>query len=58
MIIKRGKQVVAIMRGNKVVQAVYHGAILVWQAIRSCFGTGIWKSDKPWIGDDNWKNNK
>lgn len=58
MIIKGGKQVVAIMRGNKVVQAVYHGAIPIWQAIRSCFGTGIWKSDKPWIGDDNWKNNK
>lgn len=58
MIIKGGKQTVAIMRGNKVVQAVYHGDILVWQAVRSCFGTGIWKSDKPWIGDDNWKDNK
>lgn len=27
------------MRGNKVVQAVYHGAILVWQAIRALFFT-------------------
>lgn len=39
MIITGGKQVVAIMRGNKVVQAVYHGAILVWQAIRALFFT-------------------
>lgn len=39
MITKGGRQVSSIMRGSKVVQAVYHGALLVWQAIRALFFT-------------------
>lgn len=41
--------------------AVYRGSQLVWMtfynAIKSCFGSGIWLSTKPWIDDDIWKNN-
>lgn len=37
------------------VQYVYRGARLVWQAIRSCFGSGAWLGDRPWLGDDPWK---
>lgn len=28
---------------------------MVYQAIRSCFGAGFWRGDKPWIGSDGWK---
>ena len=28
---------------------------MVYQAIRSCFGAGYWRGDKPWIGDEAWK---
>lgn len=38
--------------------AVYHGVRLVWMAVRSCFGSGIWVSEKPWLGNETWKNNK
>lgn len=40
---------------------VYKGAQLVWvtiyNAIKSCYGSGTWLSDKDWINDDFWKNN-
>jgi len=29
---------------------------LVWQAVRSCFGTGLWNNDKPWDNDELWNN--
>lgn len=40
-----------------VVEEVYRGARLVWQAVRSCFGSGAWIGERPWLGDDPWKGN-
>ena len=46
---------------QKNVGAIYQGTRLVWRtvynAIKSCFGSGTWLGDKPWLGDDLWKNN-
>ncbi len=56
MIYKDGKQIAAIFAGGRVISAVYKGAGLVWQAIRSCFGSGFWVNEKPWINDEGWKN--
>lgn len=39
MIQINGKDVSQIRVGNKIVTAVYIGAKLVWQSIRSCFGS-------------------
>lgn len=39
----------------KAISYVYYGSKLVWQAVRSCFGSGIWVSQKPWLGDESWK---
>ncbi len=41
--------------GNKLIAYTYLGFKLIWQAIRSCFGAGYWRGDKPWIGKDAWK---
>lgn len=48
-------EVTAITLGGKAVSAVYYGARLVWQAIRSCFGAGVWTSANKWVGSDGWK---
>ena len=53
-----GKNISVAYYGSKAISAIYQGALLVWTAIRSCFGSGIWAGEKPWIGTDNWKNNK
>ena len=46
---------------QKNIGAIYQGTRLVWRtvynAIKSCFGSGTWLGDKPWLGDDSWKNN-
>lgn len=52
------KEIVAINWGRKAISAIYCGAKLIWQSVRSCFGSGLWVSEKPWIGEEEWKSNK
>lgn len=50
------KELTGITFGERVITAVYYGARLVWQAVRSCFGAGFWVNEKPWLNDEGWKN--
>ena len=56
MIYKNGKEVTGIHKGGHVITIVYKGTVLVWEAVRSCFGKGLWVNDKPWSNKDGWKN--
>ena len=53
------KEITAITIRKKVISAIYTatatGAKLVWEAIRSCFGSGVWIRKKPWLGKEGWK---
>lgn len=53
------KEITAITVQKKVISAIYTatvtGAKLVWEAIRSCFGSGVWIGKKPWLGKEGWK---
>ncbi len=40
----------------KTISYVYYGSKLVWQAIRSCFGSGFWTNIKPWSNTEAWRN--
>lgn len=42
--------------GKRVVAVMYARGKLVWQAVRSCFGSGKWIGEKPWVGDEIWKS--
>lgn len=55
MIIINGIQISAIRYGEIALSAVYKGATLVWQAVRSCFGSGKWIANKPWLGKEGWR---
>ena len=64
LILQVQKYVTDIKTGESVqknIGAIYQGTKLVWRtiynAIKSCFGSGTWLGDKPWLGDDNWENN-
>ncbi len=45
-----------IALGRRVIAFVARGARIVWQAVRSCFGAGHWRNDKPWSNDEGWQN--
>lgn len=53
-----GKSISQVFNGNQAIAAIYNGAQLVWEAIRSCFGSGMWIRVKPWVRSEGWKRNK
>lgn len=55
MIIKNSITMQARYYGTKTISAVYYGAKLVWEAISSCFGSGMWLGARPWKGTDGWR---
>ena len=73
MIYKNGKLVLQVQKDvlemvdkvqehvQKKIGAIYRGTQLIWltvyDAVKSCFGSGTWLGDKSWLGDDSWKNN-
>ena len=56
MIIINNKRL-GIIYYKKTIAQINMGVKIVYQAIRSCFGSGRWRSTKLWIGKDKWKNN-
>lgn len=57
MIVKDRKEIVDIHIDGKAGTTLHKGGRLVWEAVKSCFGRGMWRSDKPWRNDDAWRNN-
>ena len=58
MIVKDGKEVVDIHHGGKAGTSLYKGRRLVWEAVKSCFGRGMWIDTKPWTNSDGWRNDR
>ncbi len=56
MISKNNIELSARYYGTKTITAVYKGARLVWEAITSCFGSGMWLNLRAWKNTDGWKN--
>ena len=56
MIVHDNKETTAIYIGTRAIQIVYRGARLIWQAVRSCFGSGWWVNGNQWSNTDGWKN--
>lgn len=46
----------AILHNDTSIMTVYHLGQIVWQGVKSCFGSGVWRNDMPWRNDDVWKN--
>lgn len=51
-----GKNIASMMINGKMIQTKHLNGHLIWQAVRSCFGSGVWIDEKPWIDDEAWKD--
>lgn len=58
MIRRNDREAVGIRLFGRAVAAIYYMGRLAWQAVRSCFGSGLWVSAKPWLGEEKWKDSK
>ena len=56
MIYRNNKEQIARYIGTKAILYVYKSTQLIWSAISSCFGSGMWFNDKVWSNNDAWKN--
>lgn len=56
-IFKNGKELTSVNQHGVAIQAIYQAGIVIWQAVRSCFGSGYWVNNKPWLNNEAWKNN-
>lgn len=56
------KKVARLWIGSREISALYRGSVKIFGGSGadswSCFGSGVWLSQKPWIGTDKWKNNR
>lgn len=43
---------------GSIVSSLYRGIVKIYEAVRSCFGSGQWHNRKPWINKEKWKNFK
>lgn len=53
-------EIVAKYRGTRLIDAtvrVTEGKEKVlFSSVSSCFGSGAWRNDKPWVNKETWKN--
>lgn len=56
MITRNGIELSARYYGSKTISAIYKGAVLVWEAVNSCFGSGYWIKNKAWSKTDVWRS--
>lgn len=54
----QGKDITQIFVKNRTISAIYKAGVLVWEAVRSCFGSGMWVLAKPWLGKEAWRRGK
>jgi hypothetical protein len=57
MIVKNGKIINSYYYGKTPIMEIYRGKFLIWEAIRSCFGSGYWIPSSLWESDSIWRNN-
>ena len=55
-IYKFSSEILSVSVGKRAVAFIAKGLHLIWQSVRSCFGAGHWRDDKPWKDDECWKD--
>lgn len=58
MLLFNFKNIETLYLGKQVIQEIRKGTIIIWEAIKGCFGSGFWKNNKGWINKEGWRNIK
>lgn len=56
MIIIKGCEYQNLAINGKYIEKAYTNGELIYIGIRSCYGSGAWMDQKPYLNDDAWKN--
>ena len=57
MAILKGKiKITLLAKGVKPIASFAKGSIVIWSAVKSCFGAGFWRNDKQYDNDEGWRN--
>lgn len=56
MRVRDGHNISDVRAYGKVIITIRKGMLLIWEAVKSCFGKGYWINEKPWRNDNGWKN--
>ncbi|MBQ8711548.1 MAG: MFS transporter [Prevotella sp.] len=56
MLYYRGYAINTNRLGGQTASKTWRAAMLVHQQAGSCFGSGGWIDDAPWLNDEGWNN--
>jgi hypothetical protein len=51
-----GEEISSQMIGGEMVETMWLNGEIIWQGIRSCYGSGAWLNSRPYTDNDGWKN--
>ena len=57
MLWRDGKEIEQQQINGCQVEQMWLNGLLIWQGVRSCYGSGAWIDTKPWLDNDGWKDN-
>lgn len=57
MLWRDGKEIEQQQINGSQVEQMWLNGKLIWQGVRSCYGSGAWIDTKPWLDNDGWKDN-
>lgn len=52
-----GKEFASQMMNGGTIETMWLNGHIIWQGIRSCYGKGYWRPEKPWLDNEKWKDN-
>lgn len=57
MLMKNGEIAEQLMMNGELIESMWLNGELIYQGLRSCYGKGYWRPNKPWLDNEKWKDN-
>ncbi len=57
MLMRNGEIAEQLMMNGELIESMWFNGELIYQGLRSCYGKGYWRPNKPWLDNEKWKDN-